>query len=79
VASALSTPVDCVPLADLLPDHAPDAAQEVAFNALQRSVELVPLATVLGVAVMVTEGAADFTETVADWVATPPAPVQVNT
>ena len=51
MASALSTPVDCVPLADLLPDHAPDAAQEVAFNALQRSVELVPLATVLGVAV----------------------------
>jgi hypothetical protein len=66
VAFAPSTPVDCVPLVDLLPDHAPDAAHEVAFTALQRSAELVPLATVLGVAVILTEGAADFTETVAD-------------
>lgn len=66
MALALRTPVDCVPLVALLPDHAPDAAHEVAFTELQRNAELVPLATVLGVAVILTEGAADFTETVAD-------------
>jgi len=77
VALALSAPVDCVPLVALLPDHAPDATQEVAFAALQRRAELAPFATVLGGAVMLTEGAADFTETVAVCVAEPPDPVQV--
>lgn len=65
MASALRTPVDCVPLVALPPDQAPDATHEVAFAVLQRRAELAPLATVLGVAVMLTEGAADFTETVA--------------
>lgn len=54
-----------MPLVALPPDQAPDATHEVAFAVLQRRAELAPLATVLGVAVMLTEGAADFTETVA--------------
>jgi hypothetical protein len=70
--------VDCWPLIGLTPDQAPEAVHEVAFAALQLSVELVPLATVLGVALMLTVGAVDFTETVADCVALPPAPVQVK-
>ena len=60
------------------PDQAPEAEHEVAFAALQLSVELVPLAMVLGVALMLTVGAVDFTEIVADCVALPPAPVQVK-
>jgi hypothetical protein len=62
----VSTPVDCEPLVDLLPDQPPEALHEVEFEACQLSVELVPLATVLGAAVMLTAGDADFTETVAD-------------
>ena len=79
MASAASTPLDCDPLVGLLPDQAPDAVHAVAFAALHRSVELVPLAMVLGVALMLTVGAVDFTDTVADCVALPPLPVQVNT
>jgi hypothetical protein len=71
--------VDCDPLSGLLPDQAPEAEHEVAFAAIQRSVELVPLATVLGEALMLIVGAVDLTETVADCVALPPLPVQVNT
>jgi hypothetical protein len=70
--------VDCDPLIGLPPDQAPDAVQAVAFAALQLSVELVPLAMVLGIALMLTVGAVDFTETVVDCVALPPAPVQVK-
>jgi hypothetical protein len=67
-----------VPLTGLLPDQAPEAAHEAAFTAFHLSVELVPLVIVLGVALMLTAGAVDFTEIVADWVALPPAPVQVR-
>jgi len=70
--------VDCDPLIGLPPDQAPEAVHEVAFAALQLSVELVPFAMVLGVALMLTVGAVDFTETVVDCVALPPAPVQVR-
>lgn len=70
--------MDCDPVTGLPPDQAPEAEHEVAFAALQLSVELVPLAMVLGVALMLTVGAVDFTETVADCVALPPAPVQVK-
>jgi hypothetical protein len=59
-------PVDCEPLSALLPDHAPEAEQDVAFTAFHVSVELVPFAMVLGVAAMLTLGASDFTETVTD-------------
>jgi hypothetical protein len=45
----------------------------------QVSVELPPLATVLGAALKLTFGAGAVTETVADWVALlPPVPVQVS-
>jgi hypothetical protein len=48
--------------------------------AVQLTVELAPLATVLGFAVTVTAGAeaAAVTETVTVWVALPPAPLQVS-
>lgn len=78
VALAASTPVDCEPLIGLAPDQAPEAEHDVAFAALQLSVELVPLAMVLGAALRLTVGAVDFTETVAVCVALPPAPVQVK-
>jgi hypothetical protein len=79
VALAVSDPVDCEPLAGLAPDQAPEAEHEVALVAFHVSVELDPDATVLGAALMLTEGAADLMETVADCVALPPAPLQVNT
>jgi hypothetical protein len=52
--------------------------QEVALVADQVSMELLPLATVLGAADKVTVGAGVVTETVADWVALPPLPVQLR-
>jgi hypothetical protein len=70
--------VDCEPLTALLPDQAPEAAHEAAFVADQVSVELVPLATVLGLAPSLTEGAGGATETVTDCAAFPPRPAQVN-
>jgi hypothetical protein len=78
VESAATTPVDCEPLTGWLPDQAPEAEQDVALWAFHLSVELVPLATVLGFALMLTVGAADFTESVVDCVTLPPAPVQVK-
>jgi hypothetical protein len=44
----------------------------------QVSMALLPLATVLGPADKLTAGAAVVTETVADWVALPPLPVQLR-
>jgi hypothetical protein len=73
-----NTPVDCEPLAALLPLHEPDAVQDVAFVADQVSVEPVPLVTELGAALIKTAGAGEVTETVADCVALPPGPVHVN-
>ncbi len=58
--------MDCDPLSDLLPDQAPEAEQEVAFVAFHFSVELVPVAMVLGAALMLTLGGVEFTVTVAD-------------
>jgi hypothetical protein len=62
----VSAPVDCDPLTALVPDHAPEAVQEVAWVADQLSVEPLPLATVLGLAVNVTVGAGWVTDTVTD-------------
>jgi hypothetical protein len=61
-----NTPVDCEPLSALLPLQPPDAVQAVAFVADHVSVELFPLATELGAALMETVGAAEVTETMAD-------------
>ena len=79
VALAVSDPVDCEPLTGLAPDQPPEAEQEVALAAFHVSIELDPDATVLGAALRLTEGAADLMETVADCVALPPTPLQVNT
>jgi hypothetical protein len=78
VAFALSAPVDTEPLAGSLPDHAPEAAQEVALVEDQVSVVALPLATVLGLALSVRVGAGEVTVTVEDCAALPPAPVQVK-
>ena len=76
---ALSAPVDWEPLTALLPDQPPEAVQAVALLETQLTVELPPLATVLGLALMLTvaPGAA-LTVTVADWAALPPLPVQLS-
>ena len=78
VALAESTPVDCDPVRALAPDQPPEAEQAVALEEVQASVELVPLAMLLGLTEMLTVGGVALTETVADWLALPPAPVQVN-
>lgn len=62
-----------------MPDQPPEAVQEVAFFAAQVRVAALPFATVLGLAPMVTTGAAELTVTVADWEALPPSPVQFKT
>jgi hypothetical protein len=59
-------PVDWEPLTGLLPDHAPEAVHEVAFEATQVSVELLPLITELGLALRLMVGAGFVTDTVAD-------------
>ena len=62
-----------------MPAHPPDAVQAFALADDQFSVAEPPLATVVGVAVNVTEGAAGcVTVTFTDCVVSPPAPVQVN-
>jgi hypothetical protein len=59
----------------LEPDQAPDAVQVVALVADQLKVEMLPLATVLGLAASVTVGAEEVTVMVADCAALPPGPV----
>jgi hypothetical protein len=78
VALAVRAPVDCDPLIALAPDQAPEAVQPVALVADQFKVELPPLATVLGLAAMLTTGAVAVTDTVADWLELPPVPVQLS-
>ncbi len=63
---ALSAPVDCDPLTALAPDQPPDAAHAVALVADQLKVALPPPAIVLGLALSVTAGAEEVTDTVAD-------------
>jgi hypothetical protein len=70
--------VECVPLIASVPLHPPDAVQEVALVEDQDSVELAPFATVLGLALKLTVGAAEVTVTVEDCAALPPVPVQVR-
>lgn len=71
----VSAPVDCEPVTCLTPDQAPEPVHDVALVDDQVSVELPPLDTALGPALSMTVGAAGLTETVADCVALPPAPV----
>ena len=60
----------------MLPDHAPEAVQAVAWAELQVNVALLPLTMALGPTLRLTVGTGDLTETVVDWVALPPAPTQ---
>ena len=62
----------------MLPDQAPEAVQLVAWAADQVRVALLPLVIVPGLALRLTEGEGEVTETVADCLALPPAPEQVN-
>jgi hypothetical protein len=77
----VSEPVDCVPLVALLPDQPPDPVHDVTLLEDQVSVDAPLLAMLVGFALIErvgVEGAEEETETVADWAAVPPAPVQVN-
>jgi hypothetical protein len=56
VALAVRAAVESEPLTGMLPDQAPEAVQEVALVDVQIKVELLPLATVLGLALMLTVG-----------------------
>lgn len=73
---AVRAPVDCDPLTGFVPDQDPEAAHAVASVADQVRVEPVPVATVLGLAARLIVGTGCVTETVADWVALLPPPVQ---
>jgi hypothetical protein len=75
---AVRAGVACEPLVDSPPLQPFEAVQDVAFVDDQLSIEVAPLVTVVGLALMVTAGAEVVTETVADWAALPPAPVQVS-
>lgn len=75
---AVSAPVDCDPLVAFEPDQPPVAVQEVALVADHVRDEELPLAMELGFAVKLTAGAAGVTETVVDWLALPPDPVQAR-
>jgi len=70
--------VDCEPLTALVPDQPPEAVQEVALADDQVSVAVPPLVIALGPTLKLTVGRGALTETVADWAALPPGPVQVN-
>jgi hypothetical protein len=74
---AVSAAVLAEPLVASDPLQPPDAVQEVAFVDDQVSTDFAPLATVVGLTVKVTVGAALVTVMVADCEALPPLPVQV--
>ena len=72
----VSAPVDFEPLLGSDPDQDPKALHDEGLVADQVSIELPPLATVLGFAVRVTIGAVDgVTVTLVDCAALPPAPL----
>jgi len=78
VAFAVRAPVGCEPLGDFAPDQAPEAVHAEALADDQLKTALPPLVIELGLALRRTLGGATLTKTVADWVALPPAPVQVR-
>ncbi len=78
VLLVVRAPVDTLlPEVALVPDHAPLAVQPVALVDDHVSVLALPEVTVVGFALIATVGEL-ITVTVADWVAVPPAPVQLN-
>ena len=75
----INAPLDWLPEVALLPDHAPEAVQEVALVDDQVSVEDAPLATEVGLAVSDTVGGGALaTVTVVEALALPPEPVQLR-
>jgi hypothetical protein len=66
------------PLIGSDPLHPPEALQDVALVEDQVSVDVAPFLTVLGFVVSVTAGGDCVTETVADCVALPPAPLHIS-
>jgi hypothetical protein len=74
----LIAPVDFEPAVATEPLQPPDAVHAVALVDDHVKVELPPLDTLVGLALMVTLGGVEDTVTVAAWVAVPPAPVQVS-
>jgi hypothetical protein len=77
VLLAVSAPLDWLPEMALLPDHEPEAVQEVALVDDQVSVEDAPLATEVGFAVSDTVGTGN-TVTLTEALALPPELVQVR-
>jgi len=77
VPELVKAPLDSLPEAALLPDHAPEAAQELASVEDQVSVDDLPVATRLGFAASDTVGTGK-TVTVVETLALPPEPVQVR-
>lgn len=76
---ALRTPVETVPPVACVPLQPAEAVHEVALVVLQVSVEALPVATLVGLAVNVTVGAGNtVTGAVADADGVPEAPAQVN-
>ena len=73
---AISAEVLFEPLVVSPPFQPPEAVHAVAWVDDQVNIDAAPLFTVLGFADKVTAGAGWVTETVADWVALPPLPVQ---
>lgn len=67
-----------MPLVAFEPVQPPDAVQLVVFVVFHVSVDALPIRTVAGVAVRVIVGAGAAMETVADWLAVPPGPVQLK-
>lgn len=75
---AVSGPAVCVPLAPFVPLQPPEAAHEVALVEPHVSVEAVPLATEVGLAVSVTVGRAPTVTVAMATLLVPPVPVQVS-
>jgi len=79
-----SAPVPCVPFTGSVPLQAPEAVHEVALVEDHVKVDPLPLATLVGLALIdtvggaVAVGEAVLTVTVADWTVLPPVPVHVN-
>jgi hypothetical protein len=73
----VSGPVERDPLIGCGPVHAPVAIHDVAPLVVQLISEIPPVLIEFGAALMLTVGAGVPTVTVVDWVALPPAPVQL--
>jgi hypothetical protein len=79
VVLAVKAPVLWLPLVDFAPANVPpEAVQDVALAELQVSVELPPLAIVVGFAVSVAVGTGATVTVAVAAVLVPPAPAQVN-